>query len=169
MRDLSEWLKDFTEIPEDEGVLASRDTLANTSQDSDSERPAKVVSRKQQYPYILPKRPRDRNFEIRKKTKITGTLCRKRTGDAVPRAENFGDLTTAYHKVRNEESESRNNHRHAVVVQDLAIQRIRFYPCTTENGNEFTKVSSAAGRAKSHFYRQFLGFGKSCEELSGNH
>ena len=43
-----------------------------------------------------------------------------RTGEAVPRAETLGDLITADHKVLNEEGASRNNHRYAVVVQDLA-------------------------------------------------
>ena len=38
------------------------------------------------------------------------------------RAENVGDLITADNKVLSEESESRNNHRYAVVVQDLATQ-----------------------------------------------
>ena len=51
--------------------------------------------------------PKDRNCEICKKTKITRAPCRRRNGEAVPRAENFGD-----------NCESRNNHRYAVVVQD---------------------------------------------------
>ena len=38
---------------------------------------------------------------------------------AVPRAENFGDLITADHKVLSDNCEFRNNHRYAVVVQDL--------------------------------------------------
>ena len=40
----------------------------------------------------------------------------------VRRAENFGDLITADHKVLSDNCESRNNHRYAVVVQDLATQ-----------------------------------------------
>ena len=36
----------------------------------------------------------------------------KGTGEAALRAEKFGDLTTADHKVFNEEGESRNNHRY---------------------------------------------------------
>ena len=32
--------------------------------------------------------------------------CRKRTGEALPRAEKFGDLITADYKVLNEEGES---------------------------------------------------------------
>ena len=43
--------------------------------------------------------------------KWQGPPCRRRTGEPVPRAEKFGDLISADHKVLNEEGESRNNHR----------------------------------------------------------
>ena len=43
--------------------------------------------------------PKDRNCKICKRTKITRAPCRRRNGEAVPRAVNFGDLTTADHKV----------------------------------------------------------------------
>ena len=46
-------------------------------------------------------------------------------GTVVPKADNFGVLITADHKVLSEESESRHNHRYAVVVQDLATQCIQ--------------------------------------------
>ena len=69
--------------------------------------------------------PKDKDCEICKRTKITRASCRKRAGTVVPRAENFGDLTTADHKVLPEGCESRNNHRYAVVVQDLATQWIQ--------------------------------------------
>ena len=72
---------------------------------------------------------RDRNCEICQRTKITRGLCRRRIGRVVPRAENFGDLITADHKVLSEGCESRNNHRYAVVVQDLTTQWIQSYPC----------------------------------------
>ena len=52
--------------------------------------------------------PKDRNCEICKRTKITRAPCRRRNGEAVPRAENFGDLITADHKVLSEGCESRN-------------------------------------------------------------
>ena len=71
--------------------------------------------------------PEDRHCEIR--TKITRAPCRRRNGGAVLRAENFGDLITADHKVLSDNCESRNNHRYAVVVQDLATQWIQSYPC----------------------------------------
>ena len=69
--------------------------------------------------------PKDRNCEICQRTKITRAPCRRRIGGAVPRAEKFGDLITADHKVLSEGCESRNNHRCAIVVQDLATQWIQ--------------------------------------------
>ena len=49
---------------------------------------------------------KDRNCEIWKRTKITRPPCRRRNGGAVPRAENFGDLITADHKVLSDNCES---------------------------------------------------------------
>ena len=78
-------------------------------------------------------------FNKDRKTKITVAPCRRRTGGAVSRAENFGDLITADHKVLSEDCESRNNQRYAVVVQDLATQWIRPYPCKTKTSQETQK------------------------------
>ena len=80
--------------------------------------------------------PKDRNCEICQRTKITMAPCRRRIGRAVPRAENLGDLIAAEHKVLSEGCESRNNHRYAVVVQDLATQWIQSYPCKTKTCQE---------------------------------
>ena len=77
--------------------------------------------------------PKDRNCEICKRTKITRAPCRRRNSGAVPRAENVGDLITADHKVLSEGCESRNSHRYAVVVQDLATQWIQAKPCKNKN------------------------------------
>ena len=69
-----------------------------------------------QYFYSLPK---DQNCEVCKRTKIIKASCRRRTGEPVRRAErNLANLITADHKVFNEGSESRHNHRHSIVVQD---------------------------------------------------
>ena len=73
--------------------------------------------------------PKDPNCDICLKTKIPRASCRRRTSTVVFRAEHFGDLITADHKILSKESESRNNHRHAVVVQDLATQWIQSYTC----------------------------------------
>ena len=57
---------------------------------------------------------------------------------------NFGDLITADHKVLSDNCESRNNHRYAVVVQDLATQWIQAYPWKnkkfTRNPEKLAKV-----------------------------
>ena len=55
---------------------------------------------------------------------MTRAPCRRRTGEALARAEKFGDSKTVDHRVLNEGCESRDNHRYAVVVQDLATQWI---------------------------------------------
>ena len=60
--------------------------------------------------------PKDRKCDICLKTKITRASCRRRVGTVLPRAENFVDQMTADHTILSEESESRNNHRYAVVV-----------------------------------------------------
>ena len=80
--------------------------------------------------------PKDRNCEVCLRTKMTNPPCRRRIGEAPPRQEKFGDLTTGDHKVFNEEGEPRNNHRYAVVAQDLATQRIQSYPCKTKSSHE---------------------------------
>ena len=82
-----------------------------------------------------------RNCELRLRTKITRAPCRRRSGAAAPQAEKFGDLITADLEVLNEESESWNNHRYAVVVQDLATQWIQSYPCNSETSQETEKSS----------------------------
>ena len=117
LRDLREWLEEFTDNLEDTEMPAP----AHISHDSDSERPAKVAPRKHS---ICTHFPRDNSCEICKQTKITRAPCRRRTGGAVPRAENFGDLITADHKVLNEGCESRDNHQRT--------QWIQSYPCKTK-------------------------------------
>ena len=83
--------------------------------------------------------PKDRNCEICKRTKITRAPCRRRNGGAVTRAEKFGDLITADHKVFNDNCESRNNHRYAVGVKDIATQWIQTCPCKTKTSQETQK------------------------------
>ena len=80
--------------------------------------------------------------------------CRRRAGTGMPKTENVGDLITADLKILSEESESRNNHRYAVVVQDLTTQWLQSNPCKTktsqENPEEHNEVSGAGEEAKSH-------------------
>ena len=47
-----------------------------------------------------------------------------------------GHIITTDQKNLSEEGESRNNHRYAVRVQDLARQWIQRYPCKTQTSQE---------------------------------
>ena len=107
-RVLTNGLEDFTENLEIVEVPAA----ANISRDSDPERPLTVAPRKHSIKAHFPK---DQSCEVRKRTTITRTPFRRRTGDSVSRAEKFGDLITADHNFLNEGGESRNNHRYSVV------------------------------------------------------
>ena len=117
--------------------------------------------------------PKDPNCDVCWKTKITRASCRCRSGAGVPRAEHFGDLITVDNEILSEESESRNNHRYAVVVQDLATQCIQSYPCGTKTSQEtqksILKFLEPTRKPKVIYTDISLEFGKSCEELSSNH
>ena len=85
----------------DERVPEHRDSQASSSREPSLEpMPARRVDlgKRSVYTHF----PKERNCEICQRTKITRAPCRRRIGGAVPRAENFGDLITADHKVLNE-------------------------------------------------------------------
>ena len=105
--------------------------------------------------------------------KITRAPYRRRIGGAVPREEKFGDLITADHKVLNEKCEPRNNHRYAVVVQDLATQWIQSYPCKNKNFRKLREAWQSSwspiGSLKFIYTDNPLEFGKACDDHSWNH
>ena len=76
--------------------------------------------------------------------KLQGHHAEDAMAEPPPRAENFGDLIAADHKVLSDNCESRDNHRYAVVVQDLATQWIQAYSCktktSTRNPEKLAKV-----------------------------
>ena len=131
--DILSWLQEFRENLVDDRVPERRDSHASSSHGLSFE-PARSADLGKHSVYT--RFPKDRNCEICKRTKITRAPCRRRNGEAVPRAEKFGDLITADHKVLSDNCESRNNHRYAVVVQDLATQWIQAYPCKTKTSQE---------------------------------
>ena len=100
--------------------------------------------------------PKDPNCDICLKTKITRASCRRRAGTVVPKADKFGDLIAADHKILSEESESRNNHRYAVVVQDLATQWVAILHVQNKNFSgdpeQSNEVPGADEEAKSHLH-----------------
>ena len=100
--------------------------------------------------------PKDPNGGICLKTKITRASCKRRAGAVVHRTEHFGDLMTADHKILSGGCESRNNHRYAVVVQDLATQWLQSNPCKNKNfpgvAEEPNEVPEADEETKSHLH-----------------
>ena len=129
--DIPEWLQEFRENQVDDTVAERRDSHASSSHEPSLE-PTLTRSVDLGKQSVYTHFPKDQNCEICQRTKITRAPCRRRIGGAVLRAENFGDLITADHKVLSEGCESRNNHRYAIVVQDLATQWIQSYPCKTK-------------------------------------
>ena len=133
--EILEWLQEFREILVDDEIPQQGDSHASSSHEVSLKPTFKRredLCKHSVYTHF----PKDRNCEICQRTKITRPPCRRRIGGTVPRAENFGDLITADHKVLSDNCESRNNHRYAVVVQDLATQWIQAYPCKTKISQE---------------------------------
>ena len=167
-----EWLQEFREMFMDDEIPAHGDSHAISSHEVSLE---PTFERREDLGEhsVFTHFPKDRNCEICKRTKITRAPCRRRNGEAVPRAANFGDLITADHKVLSDNCESRNNHRYAVVVQDLATQWIQAYPCKTKTSQEtkrsLQKFLKPDRNPKVIYTDNSLEFGKACEDLSWNH
>ena len=134
--DIPEWLQEFRENLVDDRVLEHRDSHASSSLESSLEpaRSEDLVKHSVKTHF-----PKDRNCEICQRNETARAPCRRRIGRVVLRAENFGVLITADHKIVSKGCESRNNHRHAVVVQDLATQWIQSCPCKTKTSQETQK------------------------------
>ena len=83
--------------------------------------------------------------------------------------KNFGDLITADHKVLSGNCESRDNHRYAIVVQDLATLWIQSYPCNTKTSQEtqrsLQKFLEPDRKPKFMYTDNSLEFDKTCEDL----
>ena len=105
--DILEWFQDFRESLVDDRVPEHRDSHTSSSHELSLEPIRSVDLGKHSVKTHFPK---DRNCEICQRTKITRASCRRRIGRVVPRAEYFGNLITAKHKVLSEGCESRNNH-----------------------------------------------------------
>ena len=129
------WLEDFKENLKPTEVHAP----AHISQNSDSAHSMKVATKSRMHS-IFTHFPEDRNCDVCLRTKITKASCSRRTSEALPPAEKFGNLITADRTVLNEGCTSRDNHRCAVEVQDLATQRILSYPSKTNTSQETEKM-----------------------------
>ena len=170
--EIPEWLQEFRENLVDDEIPVHGDSHASSSHEVSLEPTFKRredLGKHSVYSHF----PKERNCEICKRTKITRAPCRRRNGGAVPRAESFGYLITADHKVLSDNCESRNNHRYAVVVQDLATQWIQAYPCKTKTSQEtqrsLQKFLEPERNPEVIYTDNFMEFGKACEDLSWNH
>ena len=170
--EIPEWLQEFRENLVDDEIPLQGSSHASSSHEASLE---PITKRREDLGKhnVHTHFPKDRNCEICKRTKITRAPCRRRQGEAVPRADNFGDLITADHKVLSDNCESRNNHRDAVVVQDLATQWIQAYPCKNktlqETQRSLQKFLEPERKPKVIYTDNSLEFGKACEDLSWNH
>ena len=170
--EIPEWLQEFRENLVDDEIPLQGGSHASSSHEASVEPTTKRredLGKHSVYTHF----PKDRNCEICKSTKMTRAPCRRRNGEAVPRAVNFGDLITADHKVLSDNCEYRNNHRYAVVVQDLATQWIQAYPCKNKTSQEtqrsLQKFLEPKRKPKVIYTDNSLEFGKACEDLSWNH
>ena len=170
--EIPEWLQEFRENLVDDEIPLQGCSHASSSH-KDSLEPTTKRREDLGKHIVCSHFPKDRNCEICKRTKITRAPCRRRNGETVPRAVNFGDLITADHKVQSDNCESRNNHRCAVVVQDLATQWIQTYPCknktSLETQRSLQKFLEPERKPKVIYTDNSLEFGKACEDLSWNH
>ena len=103
--------------------------------------------------------------------KLQGAPCRRRNGEAVPRAVNFGDLITADHKVpkrqlrisKQSSIRSRGAGSGHSMDPGVSVQK-------TKLPREACKSSWKPERKPKVIYTDnSLEFGKACEDLSWNH
>ena len=116
----------------DERVPEHRDSHASSSHEVSLEPTSKRIADLGKHS-VETHFPKNQNCEICKRTKITRDPCRRRVGRVVPRAENFGDLITADHKVLSDNCESRT----IVDMQSWCkTWPIQSYPCKTKTSAE---------------------------------
>ena len=137
LRDLPEWLEEFTDNLVDEEASTSGEAPASISREAlHQEPPIKVVSGKHS------------NFSrTSRKTEIVkfgrGRMLQGLLAESAP----------ADHKVLCEDCESRNDHPYAVVVQYLAAQWLQIVSVQNiifSRQKEFTKVSRTDSQSDSH-------------------
>ena len=89
--EIPEWLQEFRENLVDDEIPLQGGSHASSSHEASLEPTTKRredLGKHNLHTHF----PEDRNCEICKRTKITRAPCRRRNGEAVPRAANFGDL-----------------------------------------------------------------------------
>ena len=88
--EIPEWLQEFRENLVDDEIPVQGGSHASSSHETSLEPTFKRREDLGKHS-VCTHFPKDRNCEICKRTKITRAPCRRRNGEAVPRAEKFGD------------------------------------------------------------------------------
>ena len=135
--DTPEWLQEFRENQVDDRVPQHRDSHASSSHELSLE-PTFTRSEDLGKHSVYTHFPKTEIARSVRGPKLQGPR-------AALRAEKFGDLITADHELLSDSCEFRNNHRYAIVVQDLAAQWIQAYPCKTKTSQETQKLEKVLG------------------------
>ena len=152
--EIPEWLQEFRENLVDDEIPLQGGSHASSSHEASLEATTKRredLGKHNVYTHF----PQARNCEICKKTKITRAPCRRRNGEAVPRAANFGDLMTADHKVRSDNCESKQSSIRSrgagsshSIDPGLSVQKQDF----TRNPEKLAKVPGTREETESHLH-----------------
>ena len=154
--EIPEWLQEFRETLVDDEIPLHGGSHASSSHEASSEPTTKRredLGKHNVHTHF----PKDRNCEICKRTKITRAPCRRRNGEAVPRAVNFGDLITADHKqglkrqlrVSKQSSiRSRGAGSSHSMDPGVSVQKQNF----TRNPEKLAKVPRTREETKSHLH-----------------
>ena len=142
LRNLPDWLEEFTDNLEDAEVPA----LANTSHD---------------WNVLWKRHPGSIAFIFTaQKTEIAKSASEPRLQGVLEGSE-LVKQSTAEHKVLTEGGEFWNDHKYAVVVQDLATQWIQSYSCKKKTSHKtersLRKFFEPSEKPESHLYQQITG------------
>ena len=153
--EIPEWLQEFRENLVDDEIPLQGGSHASSSHEASLE---PITKRREDLGKhnVHTHFPKDRNCEICKRTKITRAPCRRRKGEAVPRADNFGDLITADHKVLSDNCEvskqssirSRGTGSSYSMDPGVSVQKQNF----TRNPEKLAKVPGTREETKSHLH-----------------
>ena len=141
--EIPEWLQEFREILVDDEIPLQGGSHASSSHEVSLEPTTKRredLGKHSVYTHF----PEDRNCEICMPTKITRASCRRRNGEAVPRAANFGDLILRISK----QSSIRSRGARSSYSMDpgVSVQKRNF----TRNPEKLAKVPGTREETKGH-------------------
>ena len=152
--EIPEWLQEFRENLVNDEIPLQGGSHASSSHEASLE---PITKRREDLGKhnVHTHFPKDRNFEICKRTRITRAPCRRRKSEAVPRADNFGDLIIADHKILSDKRiskqssiRSRGTGSSYPMDPGVSVQKQNF----TRNPEKLAKVPGTREETKSHLH-----------------